>query len=223
MKRIVAVSLLAVGLAACNHTIQANPNTVLERYGYLQQVPPVAEHGPGTLVWRRTIPQPPTRYASLGYICRPEFTADAGAPISSPTERSAIGRELNASFNLTGAEVASFGIGAAAQYVNKVTLSFENVEVQEYPLETLARIRSSLGPECKRILREQIRKDNAYQVVSVIKADVTYNVEFKSGASLSAKAEALTAIGAKLGFDAARSDGTAGKGLYYGVALESQT
>lgn len=223
MKTLTAVGVIGLSMAGCHGTIDANPNSVLQKYGYLQQTPPVAQHGPGSLVWRRSIPQEATRYASLGYICDPSYTVDLDPPIASPTESSTISRDLNAGFDLTGAEIANFGIGVSAQYVQKITLSFANVEVQQYPLETLSKIRSSLGPECKRILKRQIAKDNAYQVVSVIKADVTYNIEFKAGVSVSAKEEALTAIGAKFGLDIDQSQGTIGQGLYYGVSLESQS
>lgn len=214
-----SIALLAAGLGGCKDV-----TSVLRKYNYLTQVPPVAFHGPGDIVWKRgesagaIIRSRNT--VSLGYICNPEYVTKKSKPLESPTESTTLAKSIGGNISFDGASVASgLGVSAAATAVRRVDLKIENVKVLQYSLETLYEIRNSLGPVCRGILAEQQRKGNAYQVISAVRADVSYTVTFNSGVSSTTKARLKNEIGAKLGLDVNASTGKTGKGLFYGVEL----
>lgn len=223
MRALITACVAAAGLGACvNRTVEANPKSVLAEYGYQQQHPPVTTHGPGTLVHKIKTSIKDPAFVSLAYICNEDATRSS-VPISiSPTQSSTIAQKLNADFSLSGAEIANFGIGSSAKYVKNITLRFDNVEIQEYSTQALAEILETADKGCRTSLRRKIKIKNAYQVSSVIKADLSYNIEFDSEISAKAQEEALTQIGMQIGVNINQYKGTVGKGLYYGVYLEPQ-
>lgn len=199
-------------------------SSVLKKYNYLAQVPPVALHGPGDIVYKRGASAGSlfrsSNSVSLGYICDPRYVTKESEPLVSPTESTTIANEIGGNLSFTGPEIANgLGITAAASAIRKVELKVENVQVLEYPLDTLETIVSSLGPKCRDILRRQKKKGNAWQVVSAVKADVSYAVTYNADVSAEVKAKLQSEIGAKLGFKTSGSESEAGKGLYYGLEL----
>jgi hypothetical protein len=218
--RYVLLLLAAICLVGCKD----DPSAILKKYHYMTQVPPVSEHGPGNIVWKRSASKGSVlsskNSVSLGYICDPRYVQFPNEPLSSPTESTNISKEIGGNLSFTGVQLSQIGISAAAKLVDKVNLKIENVSVLEYPLEGLYLIRSKLGPVCKEILQEQRKKKNAYQVISAVKADVSYTVSFKAGASAEAKAQLMNALGAKLGIDFSKDSAVVGKGLFYGVELD---
>lgn len=216
-----ALLLLA---AICLMGCKDDPSAILKKYGYLSQVPPLTEHGPGNIVWKRGASKGSVfsskNSVSLGYICDPRYVQFPNEPLSSATESTNISKAFGGNLSFTGLQLSQIGISAAANLVDKVDLKIENVSVLEYPLDGLYQIRSKLGPICKEILQEQRQKKNAYQVISAVKADVSYSVSFKAGASAEAKTQLMNALGVKLGIDFSKDSSVVGKGLFYGVELK---
>ena len=206
--------IVAASLGACAQT----PTQLLKQYGYVEQVPPSRLHGPGNLVYKRG---GSSDRVMLGYVCDPKYVNFPGNPDVSPSETINFGRTRT--FDLGSAELTQLGLTTSAKYVDSVTLKFENTEVQEYSLESLARIRDSLGPKCRQILASQRAANNAYQVVAALKADVSYDIKYNVDVSAEAKRLVRWEINAKLGLKTDSSRGEIGKALFYGLHLEPVT
>lgn len=204
--------IIAAALGGCAQT----PTALLKQYGYVEQVPPSRLHGPGNLVYIRGKNDSPDR-VTLGYVCDPKYVKFPGTPDVSPSETINFGQ--NRTFDLGSAELTQLGLTTSAKYVDSVTLKFENTELQEYSLESLTDIRDSLGPKCRKILATQRAVGNAYQVVSALKADVSYEIKYKVDVSAQAKRFVRQEINAKLGLNFDRTSGTVGKALFYGLQL----
>lgn len=207
---------IALAAALAMGGCAATPDDILKQNGYVTQIPPSTQHGPGNLVYRKNVELGDNK-VSLGYICDPSYLRFPKPPETSPSEKITFAR--NRTFEITGVDLPSIGISAGASYVDSVTLSFENTEIQEYSLEALSQIQESLGPVCRKILRKQQDAGNAYQVIGALKSDVSYEIKYKVDASVEGKNLVKREINAKLGLKADRTQGQTGKGLFYGVYL----
>lgn len=125
-------------------------------------------------------------------------------------------------FKVEGAALKGLGLGAEAEYVDSVTVAFTNVQIEQLPIADLEGVVQTLGPKCRETL-ERFRKQNiAYQTVQALRADVTYNAAFKSGASAGIKNAVITKLKLGLGGNTQNSGevSVSGKGLYYGLDIQ---
>ncbi len=216
MLKYFGIGALAI-LTACTTTPQ-NPRDVIQGAGYMTTVPPTKNYGPGNLVWKKNNQFNKPGDVTLGYICSPEFVKFPGAPEASASENLDFGHGKE--FKFTADNLQAIGLAASAQYVDSFTMRFTNTEVQEYGLDKVGMITDSLGDTCKKILRTQIAKKNAYAVLSAFKADLDYVVTYKADASAAAKVKVGRELQAEFGVANDGNSGRVGKGLFYGVYLQ---
>ena len=136
---------------------------------------------------------------------------------ASSAESVGFGRSQTFSFGLSNFQ--ALGLGASAGSIESLTLRFDNTEVLEYSLEDLERIRSSLGPNCAALLQRQIELGNAYQVAGVFKADLAYDIVYRTEASAEARLAARRELGGRFGIEFQGEESTVGTGLFYGLYL----
>ncbi len=220
MLRIFAVAVAALMLAGCatNGPTQPaqTPDSVLRDIGFTSVVPPQTGFVPGVLVWNKRLPLGDGRVA-LGFICKPETTNFPPGLSVSPS--SSLGFASDKSFDLGADGLRALGVGASADFVDSVSLRLENNVVLEYALEDLGTIRDGLGPICAGHLERSLANNNAFQVVSAFRADLSYRVEFKAGASAEIQSAVLTELGGRCGVAAQGGQVAEGRGLIYGLQL----
>lgn len=204
-------------LTACT-TTPRNPSELVQSAGYVTTVPPTKNYGPGNLVWKKNNKFLKAGDVELGYICSPEYVKFPGAPETSTSEDLNFGHDRE--FKFTADNLQAIGLTASAQYLSGFTMKFTNTEVQEYALDKIDMITGNLGGACKKILRTQIAKKNAYAVLSAFKADLDYVVTYKAAAGATAKAKVGKELQAEFGIANSGNSGRVGKGLFYGVYLQ---
>lgn len=223
MFRCCGVLIGAVGLAACNTdgpTNLASPDSAIEKLGYDAVALPSTAYGPGSLVTSvkgSGVASP----LKLTYLCRPDF-ASVPVPIVDQAASSQVSRALSGRFALDAPALNAFGIGADAQFLESVTLSFSNVKIEQLGFDDLKTVRDNLGPVCKDIVRDFSTRSLAYQTKQAIRADVVYTANFKAGASAEVKNLVLDALNVGFGGSVQGGSGQTitGSGLYYGLILE---
>lgn len=227
MHKAIKLALVVPLLGACQNqpsgpdsAYSAQPQTV-EDLGYDAVALPSTAFGPGYLVTslRGTGLKPPLQ---LTYLCSPKYTNVPSPTVDAAASASA-SRILGAGATLEGKTLAGLGLGAQAQYVNSVEISFSNVTVEQLGFDEMQGVVDSLGDVCRSKLREFAAKNLAFQTKQAIRADVTYRVSVKADASLEAKNAILSFLSASIGGNAEITQGNVvtGTGLFYGVVLHS--
>ena len=197
------------------------PTDTLSRLGYDAVALPSTAYGPGSLVTsvKGSGMEPPLR---LTYLCRPDFTANPPAIVDAAASSTA-SRALSTTFDAGASALGDLGpgIGAAANFVNSISIEFNNVKVEQLAFDDLALVRSSLGPACADLLADFASRDLAFQTKQAVRADVVYRANLKAGVSAGVKNAVIEALSAT--FDAAVSNvddtSVTGVGLYYGLVL----
>lgn len=217
--------LLCLMVSSCNTTQRqharetADLNSTLTALGYDAIALPSTAFGPGSLVTsvKGTGFSPPLK---LTYLCRPDFT-HTPPPIVDPAATQTASRSLSTSLSLDPGTLAKVGLGASLNYVDSVTLELTNVTVEQLAFDDLYHIRSTLGPDCQAILADFSSRSLAYQTQQALRADVTYSIQMKRGASAEAKGLVLKALLAAFGgsIQSNQELSASGKGLFYGLVL----
>lgn len=219
-------ALSAVVLASCSTTNPnppelgfESPNSAIEKLGYDAVSLPSTAYGPGSFVtsvkgFGMTSP------LKLTYLCRPDFT-NTPPPIIDGAASAQASRIFSGSFKLGVSALADLGISAEITDIESVTIKFSDVKIEQLGFDDLQAIRSGLGPKCQEIVQKFSKDGIAYQTKQAIRADVTYNANFKRGASAEAKNIAIQALKATFGgsVESSSDSSLTGTGLYYGLLL----
>lgn len=219
------ISISAVLLASCSATIPPSelgfesPNSSIQKLGYEAVSLPSTAYGPGSLVTsvKGTGMTSPLR---LTYLCRPDF-ANAPPPIVDSAASAQASRAFDGSFKVGVSALSDLGIGANVTAIESVTIKFDNVKIEQLGFDDLETVRSGLGPVCRDIVQKFADDGVAYQTKQAIRSDVTYNADFKRGASAEAKNIAIQALRASFGGSVQSNSNSSvtGAGLYYGLLL----
>ena len=211
-----AIGLLSLAGCAGFPVTGTTPEQFLAQYGYLAQIPPSGLHGLGPIASKRR-ENINNNTVVLAYICGSSHLVLPESPDSASAATIGFGRSRD--FELTALDLPSLGLSASAKYVHDITLSFDNATVEEYSLEDLQTIKDALAPTRKSIVKNRLRKGNAYQVAGVFKADLSYKISYNANISASAKLAVLKELSAAFGLTATGNQSEEGKGLFYGVSL----
>jgi hypothetical protein len=226
MTRIFGTLLIALTAGACQHnqTATGNEKTLVQyirEAGYTDLAFPTTAYSPGALVTYES-QSPRDQKLRLRYICSPnamsipEPTVDRG-------QSQILGAALGGEFKLQGLQLSSLGLGGAASKIDNVSLRLKNVQALEQSYEAKLEISSQvLGPYCTKALAKFKRQSLAFQTAKALRADVEYEVNFKSDVSAEAKAPVLAQIALSLGgsISSSSTSTSQGTGLIYGVTIE---
>jgi hypothetical protein len=222
MKRLITQLLAAGLLVGCNQTVPVetrSPSQAIEALGFDAIALPTTAYGPGALVTslRGEGLRSPLK---LTYLCAPQYT-NAPPPSVDAAASSDASREFSGTFKLDIAGMSALGIGAAAGYVESISIKFDNVKVEQLGFDELSSVRAGLGPVCRGIVEEFSKKGIAYQTKQALRADVVYTASFKKDASAEVKGLAIEALKAAFGGSVQAGSGASlrGNGLYYGLLL----
>lgn len=219
-----AAVLSMLSLAGCHHNnppplAYEAPSTAVGRLGYDALALPSSAYGPGSLVTsvKGTGFVPPLK---LTYLCSPRYTIAPPVIVDSAASAEA-SRSFSGKFNLDVQALNDLGLSTSANYIRSASLTFSNVKVEQLGFDDMEEIRDSLGPRCRRYVKEYSKKGLAYQAKQGIRADVMYSVTFKAGVSASVKNAILEKLNGALGGSVDSDSGAtvSGSGLYYGLIL----
>ena len=197
---------------------------VLADYGFVELRPPSTLLPPGTIV--RLKSREPLQ---AGIVCTQRAALGPALDLaSSDSKATSLGSLDGAGYALDGSVLPFLRVKAQYASVEKVTMHLSNVRVIEIPDSTVYDAVARRSSGCKKALKG-LAGDPA-QTISMIKsvlvADVSYGVEFRSSANLDAAARLsiVQSLGAELG--ANRSTATAGSvsgtALYWGATDDVQ-
>lgn len=217
-----------VWLGGCDE--EAVLSDVVAKADHIRLVPPSTLYGPGAFVAKRGydpwILKPET--VRLDDLCLKKYSTDLypSPPRDSGTSNYAIGSNFAGSFTLDLPTVKKvFGLDFGGKGVKHVIVGFSNPKIFKYSEQDLREIRKATTRGCIEIINEYVDRKNAYQVRSVLQANVTLDFVLETGASAGGKLEAIRKM-AEIDLkvddlsDHLHSEGVA---LVYGVDLERIT
>jgi len=215
-RRIYTYVACGIFLAGCTRS----PGDLARNYGFLEHVPATNSHGPGDIV-RADSYDWIGRKIQLGYACDPRQEAAAKRLVS-------VGANLQSSqksdtkVQLTGPELQQFNLGADADFVRSVEMSFVNVQVIEISDETRLQVLAALPASCKNAINNDLAtRFRVFQVSEVLKGDLVYKVNYETKANANAKAVINQKIKLSVGanVDVQGEDQIVGTGLFFGVRV----
>jgi hypothetical protein len=197
---------------------------VLADYGFVELRPPSTLLPPGTIV--RLKSREPLQ---AGIVCTQRAALGPALDLASSDSKStSLGSLDGAGYALDGSVLPFLRVKAQYAQVEKVTMHLSNVRVIEIPDSTVYDGLARRSSGCKKALRG-LAGDPA-QTVSMIKsvlvADVSYGVDFRSSANLDAAARLaiVQSLGAELGANrnTATAGSVSGTALYWGATDDVQ-
>jgi hypothetical protein len=188
---------------------------VLADYGFVELRPPSTLLPPGTIV--RLKSREPLQ---AGIVCTQRAALGPALDLaSSDSKATSLGSLDGAGYALDGSALPFLRVKAQYAAVERVTMHLSNVRVIEIPDSTVYDGLARRSSGCKKALKG-LASDPA-QTVSMIKsvlvADVSYGVDFRSSANLDAAAR--VSIVQSLGADLGANSSTATAGTVSGTAL----
>ena len=227
------LALLALGsvvmLTACGPKLPppppSNPQTLsqtLAEYGYIELQPPSLLLPPGTLL--RVKGRAPLKG---GIVCSQKSSlGEDVAVLESPSKDTVVRALQSRGYRLDLSMLPLLSGKAEYAAVDHLEAKFENVHVLELADDTVYDGVQRRTPGCKKAVAGLLAdpKEEVTMVKSVLRADVTYGVDFKSSTTLdaSAKLAIVKALAAELGADAATASerSVRGTSLYWGAIDE---
>jgi len=187
---------------------------VIEKYGYTELRPPTTLHPPGTLV-HVSSHSPLT----LETVCSVTAAFGPRLPVSlSNSANTDIAQELRRVVKVNVDSLSQVYGSARYQDVSNVTVTFGRVRVLEVAdADVFANLRHRTPFCAHAVARSWQTNDTVTLVRSVLQADVTYTISFKSDGDASVKAEIARGVAGDLGLTV--NETTIGTGTIEGDAL----
>ena len=178
--------------------LQDQITALLNRYNHIVIDPPNSTILPGSFVHRENY-DPKDDFINstqLGYLCTPEFSTDK-------INANPIVKNIQSNLFLRSGRIVrlskdsirdDFGMPVTARYANSVIIRFKEKSILEYSIEDLEGISTNLGPICKQLVQDNIETDNAYQIKSIFRMSLRYEVKLKPNVSASIKERIINEI-----------------------------
>ena len=222
-------SLAAVAALGCSAIPPSAPpaahqsfSDTLTQYGFVELRPPSTLLPPGTIVRLRS-----REPLQAQIVCTQKGALGATVEVqSSDSNSTSLGSRAEKSFQLEASAMPFLATKSAYQSIGSVVVQLSNVRVLEIADSTVYEGAAQRSESCRRAI-DSLNADPATQVSmikSVLAADVSYGVEFKTSETLDAgsRLALVKALAVDLGADAdsATAEQVKGSSLFWGVTDE---
>lgn len=206
---------LAVLVVGCDATLG---KTIRDYGGYSELRPPMTLVPPGTVIEVKQLDP-----VTLEIVC--SQTASLGKDFrvpESPTYNQSLVQAVSKTFDVDADYLKQIKLDAKYSSVRNIQLTVSNAMVAQLSVDTVYANVIHRKPECQRAIDDYLAdKRTISMITSILKADVTYSVEFDESIQLgvASKEEILKGLAAQLGakYESRGGNRITGYGLFWGI------
>ena len=214
MSKRIAVVIFVLLMTGCSGTI----GSTLKTYKYAELRPPTNLIPPGTLV--EVVEENPL---VINIVCTQGNSLGVNFRVpESPTYNYDLVNSMSRTFEIDSGMLNRIRGEAKYKNIKKIKMTFSNVKISQLSADTVYASLNYRAGECQKAVDDYINdKRKITMVTPVLKADVTYDIEFEHGVDIKAelKEEIYKDLTPKLGLGI-KNDGKermSGEGLYWGI------
>lgn len=208
------VLVAALLLSGCSRPIREQ----LKEFGFSEIQPPSTLLPPGTVIM---VKQQDPLIVSIVCTAQNAYGAEiASKLVKSASTTSMKSSSLEGSFDMAADYVKSVSGSAQGSSIERIGVTMANVGLDELPDDAVMASIKSRTPECRDAIK--LRRASGAQVSmvkSVVAADVTYVIRYRSSVDATVRADMTKQVAARLGLSGATASdaSVAGTHLYWGI------